>query len=186
MFWDRFLSSISVNCFPQHEYSIESSGLLVDDVIYVGSQVLYDSYQMTTATKQAVLGSYNYDLIQGLFNGVTIPSSYVRAYRITAQMNTSNNNKASVWLNNIQSSLVNTWSNNTMRKIGSTRIFKESEIILETTYGYSRDGTNLYCQNSGNYQANFWNITVHAYLVKSTTDLTTLSTYSINEVVEEA
>lgn len=186
MFWDRFLSSISVNCFPQHEYSIESSGLLVDDVIYVGSQVLYDSYQMTTATKQAVLGSYNYDLIQGLFNGINIPSAYVRAYRITAQMNTSNNNQASVWLNNIQSSLVNTWSNNTMRKIGSTRIFKESEIILETTYGYSRDGTNLYCQNSGNYQANFWNITVHAYLVKSTTDLTTLSTYSINEVVEEA
>ena len=186
MFWDRFLSSISVNCFPQHEYSIESSGLLVDDVIYVGSQVLYDSYQMTTATKQTVLGSYNYDLIQGLFNGINIPSAYVRAYRITAQMNTSNNNQASVWLNNIQSSLVNTWSNNTMRKIGSTRIFKESEIILETTYGYSRDGTNLYCQNSGNYQANFWNITVHAYLVKSTTDLTTLNTYSINEVVEEA
>lgn len=186
MFWDRFLSSISINCFPQHEYSIESSGLLVDDVIYVGSQVLYDSYQMTTATKQAVLGSYNYDLIQGLFNGINIPSAYVRAYRITAQMNTSNNNQASVWLNNIQSSLVNTWSNNTMRKIGSTRIFKESEIILETTYGYSRDGTNLYCQNSGNYQANFWNITVHAYLVKSTTDLTSLNTYSINEVVEEA
>lgn len=186
MFWDRLLYSIGVNCFPQNEYSIESSGLLVDDVIYVGSQVLYDNYQLTTATKQAVLGSYGYDLIQGLFNGVTIPSSYVRAYRISAQMNTANNNQASVWLNNIQSSLVNTWSNNTMRKIGSTRIFKESEITLETTYGYSRDGTNLYCENSGNYQANFWNITVHAYLVKSTTDLTSLNAYSIAEVVEEA
>lgn len=186
MFWDRFLSSISVNCFPSNEYSIESSGLIVDDVIYVGSQVLYDSYQMTTATKQAVLGSYSYDLIQGLFTGITIPSAYERAYRITAQMNTNNNNQASVWLNNIQSSLVNTWSNNTMRKIGSTRIFKESEIILETTYGYSRDGTNLYCQNSGNYTANFWNITVHAYLVKTTTDLTTLNTYSTLSTVEEA
>lgn len=186
MYWDRLLSSISVNCFPQHEYSIESSGLLVDDIIYVGSQVLYDSYQMTTATKQAVLGSYGYDLIQGLFNGINIPSAYVRAYRISAQMNTSNNNQASIWLNNIQSNLINTWSNNTMRKIGSTRIFKESEITLETTYGYSRDGTNLYCQNSGNYQANFWNITVHAYLVKNTTDLTSLSTYSIAEVVDEA
>lgn len=186
MFWDRLLSSIGINCFPQNEYSIESSGLLVDDVIYVGSQVLYDNYQMTTATKQAVLGSYGYDLIQGLFNGINIPSSYVRAYRISAQMNTNNNNQASVWLNNIQSSLVNTWSNNTMRKIGSTRIFKESEITLETTYGYSRDGTNLYCQNSGNYIANFWNITVHAYLVKNTTDLTSLNTYSIAEVVEEA
>lgn len=186
MYWDRILSSIGVNCFPQHEYSIESSGLLVDDIIYVGSQVLYDNIQLTTATKQAVLGSYGYDLIQGLFTGITIPSAYERAYRITAQMNTNNNNQASVWLNNIQSNLINTWSNNTMRKIGSTRIFKESEIVLETTYGYSKDGTNLYCQNSGNYTANFWNITVHAYLVKSTTNLTSLSTYNTVEVVEEA
>ena len=150
MYWDKILSSIGVNCFPTQEYSIESSGLLVDDVIYVGSQVLYDEYQMTTATKQAVLGSYNYDLIQGLFNGVNIPSAYVRAYRITAQIHTQNNNMGSVWLNNIQSNTINTWSNNTMRKIASTRIFKESEIQLEATYNYtSKQGTNLYCQNSG-------------------------------------
>ena len=187
MFWDRLLSSISVNCFPQHEYSIESSGLLVDDVIYVGSQVLYDNIQLTTETKQAVLGSYNYDLIQGLFNGINIPTSYVRAYRITAQIHTQNNNFGSVWLNNIQSSTVNTWSNNTMRKIASTPIFKESDIELEPTWNYTaKQGTNLYCQNSGNYIADFWNITVHAYLVKSTTDLTALSTYNTISTVEEA
>ena len=187
MYWDKILSSIGINCFPSNEYSIESSGLLVDDVVYVGSQVLYDSYQMTTQTKQAVLGSYNYDLIQGLFNGINIPLAYVRAYRITAQIYTQNNNLGSVWLNNIQSSTVNTWSNNTMRKLASTRIFKESEIELEATYNYTnKQGTNLYCQNSGPYQANFWNITVHAYLVKNTTDLTALSTYSAVSTVEEA
>ena len=93
----------------------------------------------------------------------------------------------SIWLNNIQSNTVNTWSNNTMRKIASTRIFKESEIQLEATYNYtSKQGTNLYCQNSGPYQANFWNITVHAYLVKNTTNLTALSTYSAVSTVEEA
>ena len=187
MFWDKILSSISVNCFPTQEYSIESSGLLVDDVIYIGSQVLYDEYQMTTATKQAVLGSYNYDLIQGIFNGINIPSAYVRAYKVTAQIYTQNNNMGSIWLNNFQSNTINTWSNNTMRKIASTRIFKESEIQLEATYNYtSKQGTNLYCQNSGPYQANFWNITVHAYLVKNTTNLTALSTYNTVSTVEEA
>lgn len=187
MYWDKILSSIGVNCFPTQEYSIESSGLLVDDVIYVGSQVLYDEYQMTTATKQAVLGSYNYDLIQGVFNGINIPSAYVKAYRITAQIHTQNNNMGSVWLNNIQSNTINTWSNNTMRKIASTRIFKESEIELEATWNYtSKQGTNLYCQNSGNYQANFWNITVHGYLVKNTTNLSALNTYNAVSTVEEA
>lgn len=187
IFFDRKLFSVGVNCLPTNEYSIESSHLSIDDVIYVGSQVLYDSYQMTTATKQAVLGSYNYDLVQGVFNGINIPSAYTRAYRITAQCHTQNNNQASVWLNNIQSSTVNTWSDITMRKIASTRIFKESEIELEQTYNYtSKNGTNLYCQNSGSYQANFWNITVHAYLVKNTTDLTALSTYGTTNTVSQA
>ena len=187
MFWDRLISAIGINCFPSNEYSIESSGLLVDDIVYVGSQVLYDNYQMTTSGKQAILGSYNYDLIQGLFNGINIPSAYVRAYRVTAQCHTADNNQASIYLNNFQSNTVNTWSLNTMRKIASTRIFKESEIELESVYNYtSRQGTNLYCSNSANYQANFWNITVHAYLVKSTTSLTALSTYNTVNTVEEA
>lgn len=187
IFFDRKLFSVGVNCLPTNKYSIESSHLSIDDVIYVGSQVLYDSYQMTTATKQAVLGSYNYDLVQGVFNGINIPSAYTRAYRITAQIHTQNNNMGSVWLNNIQSSTVNTWSNNTMRKIASTRIFKESEIVLEQTYNYtSKKGTNLYCQNTGSYQANFWNITVHAYLVKNTTNLTALSTFSTTNTVSQA
>ena len=187
MYWDRLLSSIGINCFPSNEYSVESSGLLVDDVIYVGSQVLYDNYQMTTSGKQAILGSYNYDLIQGLFTGITIPSAYERAYRVTAQCHTADSNQASIYLNNFQSNNVNTWSLNTMRKIASTRIFKESEITLESVYNYtSRQGTNLYCNNSANYQANFYNITVHAYLVKSTTSLTALSTYSTLETNEQA
>ena len=135
---------------------------------------------MTTSGKTAILGAYNYDLIQGLFQGITIPSAYVRAYRITAQCHTSDNNYASIYLNNFQSNTINTWSLNTMRKICSTRIFKESEITLESVYNYtSRQGLNLYCNNSANYQANFYNITVHAYLIKSTTDLSLLNLFSI-------
>ena len=187
IYFDRKLFSVGVNCLPVNEYSIESSALPIDDVIYIGSQVLYDNYQMTTATKQAVLGSYGYHLVQGIFTGITIPSAYTRAYRITAQIHTQNNNLGSVWLNNIQSSTVNTWSNTSMRKIASTRIFKESEIELEPTYNYtSQNGTNLYCENSTSYTANFYNITVHGYLVKNTTDLTALSTFSTTNTVVQA
>lgn len=178
-FFDDLLSSIGFNCFPRSEQGVWSQDFPIDDVIYLGSQVLYDSYQMTTAGKQAVLGSYNYDLIQGLFTGITIPTAYERAYRVSAQCNTYNNNQASIYLNNFQSNLVNTWSNNTMRKICSTRIFKESEIQLEQTYNYTKQGTNLYCSNSGNYQANFWNITVHCYLVKKTTNLEQVGSYAL-------
>ena len=190
VYFDNILNSVGFSCFPLTEEGVWSNYFPIDDVIYLGSQVLYDNYQMTTSGKNAVLGSYGYDLINGLFTGITIPSSYERAYRVTAQMHTQNNNQASIYLNNFQSNLINTWSNNTMRKIGSTRIFKESEIQLETTYGYSKQGTNLYCSNNGNYQANFWNITVHCYLVKKTTNLEQVVSYELtnddNSDIEQA
>ena len=190
VYFDNILNSTGFNCFPLTAEGVWSNNFPIDDVIYLGSQVLYDSYQMTTSGKNAVLGSYDYNLIDGLFTGITIPSAYEKAYRVTAQMHTQNNNQASIYLNNFQSNLINTWSNTTMRKIGSTRIFKQSEIELETTYGYSRNGTNLYCSNNGNYQANFWNITVHCYLVKKTTNLEQVVSYELsnddNSDIEEA
>lgn len=191
VYFDNELNSTGFNCFPLTAEGVWSNNFPIDDVIYLGSQVLYDNYQMTTSGKNAVLGSYGYDLISGLFTGITLPSAYERAYRVTAQMHTQNNNQASIYLNNFQSNLINTWSNNTMRKIGSTRIFKESEIQLEQTYNYTqKNGTNLYCSNSGNYQANFWNITVHCYLVKKTTNLEQVVSYELsnddNSDIEQA
>ena len=72
-------------------------------------------------------------------------------------------------MNNIESSQGNTWSNQTMRKIISTAIFKQTDITLETPFNYSsRQGMNLYCGNTQNTgSAYFWNITVHGYLVKA-------------------
>lgn len=190
VYFDNIMNSTGFNCFPLSSEGVWSNNFPIDDVIYLGSQVLYDNYQMASAGKNAVLGSYNYDLINGLFTGITIPSAYERAYRVTAQMHTQNNNQASIWLNNFQSNLINTWSNISMRKIGSTRIFKESEIQLETTFGYTKQGINLYCSNSGNYQANFWNITVHCYLVKKKTNLEQIVSYSLtpgdNSTIKQA
>ena len=47
---------------------------------------------------------------------------------------------------------------------------KESDITLEPTLNYTRDGINLYLYNRGNTgNAIFYNVTVHGYLVKTTT-----------------
>lgn len=171
IYFDRLRRSVGVNCFPSNDNSLESDGLAVDDLKYIGSQTLYDSYSTSSQGSFVVATSYEYRLIQTLFSSITVPDGYERAYRITAQVTTANSNLGSVKLNNIQSNAVNTWSNNIMRVLCSTPIFKESDIVLETSYGYTKQGVNLYCINSGPYQVNFYNLTVHGYLVKTSTVL---------------
>ena len=169
IFFDRQLRSVGINCFPTQPESFESSGLIMDDIVYVGQQTLFDSYTANGMGYDAVLGSYGFDLIQGIFNGITIPAGYVRGYKITAQISTTNSNMAKVKLNNIESNQGNTWSAlQTMRKIVTTPIFRESDIQLEPTLNYtSKTGCNLYCGNTSNTGiAYFYNVTVHGYLVK--------------------
>lgn len=173
IFFDRQKRSVGINCFPTEDNSIESDGLILDDIVYIGQQVLYDAYNTNQMGYVAVLGSYGYDLFQGIFNGITVPSDYVRAYRITAQISTTNDNMAKVKVNNIESSQGNTWSAyQTMRKLVSTPIFKESDITLEPTLNYSsKNGCNLYCGNTSNSgYAYFYNITAHGYLVKASSN----------------
>lgn len=73
-------------------------------------------------------------------------------------------------LNNIETSSISTWSGNTFRIIGASGFFKESDIILETTYQYSTSGINLKYKvvgTSANWQ--IWNVTLSGFL---TTDKT--------------
>lgn len=173
VYFDDLLSATGFNCFPKVRDSVYSSDLPIDDEILIGSQVIYDSYTMTSSGKNGVLGTYDYQLLEGIFDGIEIPSSYEKAYRITAQVSTANDNFASILLNNIQSSTGRTWSGQSFRKTISTRIFKQSEIELENVINYSdshHQGINLYCQNSANYNAYFYNITVQGYLVKIIND----------------
>lgn len=172
VYFDRTMRSIGFNCFPKNESSVESEGLVLDDLIYIGSQTLFDYQYLNTIGYQAVLGAYDYKLIDGLFAGVSIPQGYTRAYRLTAQVSTNGSNYAKVKLNNIESNGACSWSGQTMRALISTRIFKESEITLEPTYVYTgKNGTNLYCGNTATGEAYFYNVTVHGYLVKTTTTL---------------
>ena len=180
-FVDRLLNSVGINCFPLQNDSLEVNGLRLDDKIYIGAQSIYDYYETTTQGEVVLVTAYDYQLIENLFNAVDIPANYEKAYRITFQYTTANNNIVTVRLNNMVSNNCNTWSSDKFRRIGGTRIFKQSELTLETASGYSRNGLNLYVSNGGAYSAKIWNITIHGYLVNTDTNLN-LSTYNIPDV----
>lgn len=169
VYYDRVKSSTGFNCFPTKENSVESQGLALDDVIYIGSQQLYDRYDFTAAGTVSLLGDYDYRLIEGIFNGITIPDAYEKAYRLTAQITTNNNNQIGADIGGMSCS-GNTWSGNTFRIPISSRITKQSELTLETTFNYSKQGLNLKVTNSGNYNGSIFAITVHGYIVKKTSD----------------
>lgn len=176
VYFDRSKKSVGFNCFPKNNNSVESEELVLDDIVYIGSQNLFDNKQLTTIGYQAVLGAYDYKLIDGIFAGITIPPAYTRAYRLTAQVSTNGSNYGKVKLNNIESNGSCTWSGQSMRALISTRIFKESEIVLEPTYVYTgKNGVNLYVGNTATGEAYFYNVTLHGYLVKKTTDLAPVS-----------
>lgn len=169
VYYDRVKSSTGFNCFPSRSDSVESQGLALDDVIYIGSQQLYDRYDFTAAGTVTLLGAYDYRLIEGIFNGFTIPEAYEKAYKLTAQITTQNENTVGASISELTCS-GGTWSGNTFRIPISSRITKQSELTLETTFNYSRNGLNLKVTNSGNYNGSIYAITIHGYIVKKTTD----------------
>jgi len=177
-FIDRALNSVGINCFPLQEDSLEVNGLRVDDKIYIGSQSLYDYYETSAQGESVLITAYDYRLIENVFGGIAIPSNYEKAYKISFQYTTANNNGVKVRLNNIVSNNCNTWSSDKFRSIGGTRLFKQSELILEQCSGYSRNGLNLYVSNGAAYTAKLWNITIHGFLVNKDTNLA-VSTYDI-------
>lgn len=137
--------------------------------ICIGSQVLYDTISGSGGkSKTALIGAYSYTLIDGVFSSITIPSGWHKEYRITFQATTSGECTTCVYVNNIATSTVRAWSGNTFRTIGGSNFFKESDITLETTFGYTNPGTNLYYSitDAGTNNWTIWNITVHGFLVE--------------------
>ena len=177
VYYDRLKNSTGFNCFPSGENSVESQGLALDDAIYIGSQQLYDQYDFTAAGTVTLLGAYDYRLIEGIFNGFTIPDAYEKAYKITAQVTTQNENTVGASISELSCS-GGTWSGTTFRIPISSGIVKQSDLTLETTFNYSRNGLNLKVTNSGNYNGSIFNITVHGYIVKKTTSFAAVSNYT--------
>ena len=162
VFFDRLKRSVGFNCFPSSEGSVESCGLILDDLIHIGSQELYAPIvaQVDGQGDQLLLTDEGFNMISGLFEGITIPSSYERAYRITAQLATTSSNKGSVRLNNIRSSEVSTGSSTTRRMV-STDIFTEDDITLDS------NNLNLYASNDSAGLTMIFSITLQGYLKKS-------------------
>ena len=165
VFFDRLRRSLGVNCLPDQDNSIMSSGLAIDNNIAVGSQELFSAHSMSAQGNDTLLTVEGLDMISGLFEGITIPAGYQRGYRITAQVSTSSSNKASIKLNNIQSNEISTASAQTVRKIVSTAIFVEDDITLETVG--SGTGLKLYMVNDASGDAYIYSITLHGYIVKA-------------------
>ena len=181
VYFDRKNSSTGFNCFPQKANSVESEGLQLDDVICIGSQLLYDKYDFTTGGTVSLLGAYDYRLIEGIFNGITIPDAYEKAYRISAQIYTNNNNNIGASISEISCSGC-TWSGATFRTPISSGIVKQSDLTLESVFNYSsRTGLNLKVTNSGNYIGSIYNITLHGYIVKKTSTFAAATNYIATE-----
>lgn len=164
-YFDGLANTLELN------YKLKVNGLRLDDKIYVSSQVLYEHYTTQAAGESVVACAYDYRLIRNIFEGITIPDNYERAYKITFQGQTANENTITVKLNNISSNTLNTYSDITFRDIAGTRLFKESELVLESVDSSSNNGLNLSVENSGSYEANVYNITIHGYLVNKNTVL---------------
>ncbi|MBR6624569.1 MAG: hypothetical protein IKK91_11855 [Ruminococcus sp.] len=182
VYYDRLKSSTGFNCFPTNENSVESQGLALDDVIYIGSQQLYDRYDFTaTAGTVSLLGAYDYRLIEGIFNGFTIPDAYEKAYRLTAQITTNNSNHIGAEIGGMTCSGC-TWSGNTFLTLVSSGIVKESDLTLEPVFNYSsRTGLNLKVTNSDAYTGTILAITLHGYIVKKTSSFASVSNYIADE-----
>ena len=137
----------------------------------VGSQIIHTGTSgSATVGKTNLYGAYSYRLIDGVFENVTIPSGYHKEYRLTFQGTTGGNASIKLYINNIATGGVQTWSGNTFRCIGGSNYFKESDIVLETTYQYSQSGTNLKYEVTGSATSwEFKNATIHGYITSDTT-----------------
>lgn len=135
--------------------------------ICIGSQIIYTGKGGSGAVaKTALLGAYGTTLIDGVGGNVTVPSGWHKEYKITFQVTTGGDCQVHIWLNSHDMCSGGTWSSNTFRTIPSSSLMKASAIGQETTLGYGNPGINLYYSVVGNTSWEFWNVTVHCYLVR--------------------
>lgn len=176
IFFDRFNNSTGFNCFPDRINAVLSTGLPLDDVVLIGSQIIYDSFTQSSTGTGVVAKCFNYDMLQGIFDGVYIPPSYERAYKLMVNVGSvGDNNYGYISLNNFQTRPVRTMYSSYWKstKISSSRIFKESEITLQNVNilgQTSYKGLQL-SATSNDGSCNFYDITIQGYLVKQSTNL---------------
>lgn len=142
--------------------------LIYSDVerICVGSQIIYPGASGSSlVSKTSVIGTYDYELIDGPFVQIEIPEGYHKEYRLSFIGTTNNDTQIICYINNIETEAVRTYSANTYRKSTASNYFKQSDITLATTHGYAKQGVNLYYSITGTTTSwQFWDVTIHGYI----------------------
>ena len=162
VFFDHIRSSFGVNCFPTRNNSIESEGLQIDNDICVAQATLSASEITFTSGTQDICYATGYDLIAGLFDGITVPTAYTKKYKITAQVSTSGTNTGKVTIGGISTSAKST--NGNSRKIVTSALFSQSDLTQQTT----PDGQGLILrgENTGTGTVHIYNVCIACYLTK--------------------
>lgn len=157
-------SNINPTNFFGGTWNLISSG---NERQHVGSEVIFSNLSgYGNVSKTNIIGAYNYETILGLFDNITVPSGFHREYRLTFQGRTGGDNRVKVFLNNIETSAKGTWSAETFRVIGGSAYFKESDLLFETTMGYSGAGLNLKYEVTGSDSNwNIFFISIQGFLV---------------------
>ena len=137
----------------------------------IGSQIIWGGTSGSAlVSKTNVLGAYGTRLYSGVFDRITVPTGYHKEYRLSFQATSGGDTQITLYLNNIATESIGTWSGNTFRILGTSNYFKESDITLETTFNYSQQGTNLkYAVTNAASSWQFWNVTIHGYLTSNDT-----------------
>ncbi|MDO4173728.1 MAG: hypothetical protein Q4D42_03090 [Eubacteriales bacterium] len=146
--------------------------LLAHD-IYVGSVMLAPECHVTYeengqseyVMQPYIVQAYNYHLIDQIFENMTIPDGYKRAYRLSAVINTNNAGKLSIQINDLLLIYDGTWSTSEYRMPHMSRKFYEDEIA----YKEFGKGAGLELKVSVENQtsdAYAWGVTIHGYLEK--------------------
>ena len=133
-----------------------------ENIIFVGSQQLYDKYTFSSFGDVKLICASNFKLIDAIFDTLTIPARYEKAYRLTAQISSSDGNYIGSRIGKI--TCFGRTSTNQRQTI-SSRIVKQSELDLESISS-NEQGLNLYVSNSHG-AGDIYSITIQCLLVDS-------------------
>lgn len=126
-----------------------------------------------TTTKQKVLGVYGLDMLTSMLNSksgmMTVPTGYHIEYKMQAELSTGGDIQVKLFLNNIETNFVQTWSSDTFRQTAATDFFRSTDIVQEMVVGYGQVGINFgWVANNANNVIRVYLPTLSAYLVSDT------------------
>lgn len=133
------------------------------------SQVIVPEYILGDNSSKVVAGAYGDRLFTGVAN--LLPSNDTNLeyldvkYKLSCEVSTSGENKASIYLNNTKLiSDVYTWSGDDFRSFQLSKEFSLKDIPQKKMSNYNGNGYEIKVVTNGLGSARFWGLTIHGYL----------------------